>query len=149
MRNLFKDLHFILLRLDEALEELYVTVDEDELQYIPILVLANKQDLPNALKPKEIMSKLQEEKRMRRRNWDVFGVCAVHKENNGLYEAFDWLASAMTRNEKNKMASNLLYGANTVEQNNIDRAGVKEGERGAKSPFYTGIVESLKKMIMR
>ncbi|XP_045190713.1 ADP-ribosylation factor 1-like [Mercenaria mercenaria] len=131
-------------RLNDALEELFTVLKEDELREIPVLVLANKQDLPSALKPEEIIHKLQDEKCMHDRQWKVFGVCAIDKKDNGLYEALDWLSNEMVTKEKNRVASGLLYGADT------DKKNEKAGEKSAKDskPFYTGFVESLKKMIM-
>merc|ERR1712176_1594333 len=41
-------------RLDEARDEMHRMLNEDELKDAPLLVLANKQDLPNAMSTSEI-----------------------------------------------------------------------------------------------
>jgi len=45
-------------RIDEAAEELSGLADEEALQKVPILVLANKQDLLNAMTAAELMQEL-------------------------------------------------------------------------------------------
>ncbi|CAF1662428.1 unnamed protein product [Rotaria magnacalcarata] len=55
-------------RVDEASRELHTMAYEDELRNIPILVLANKQDLPNAMSTDELRDKLALNKFTRERN---------------------------------------------------------------------------------
>ncbi|XP_045190144.2 ADP-ribosylation factor 1-like [Mercenaria mercenaria] len=130
-------------RVNDALDELFTVLKDDELRGIPVLVLANKQDMSGALKPEEIIYKLQDEKCMHDRQWKVFGACAIDSKDNGLYEAFDWFSNELVTNEKNRIASGLLYGADA------DKKNEKTGENAAKDskPFYSSFVESLKKMI--
>ena len=45
-------------RIGEAKYELSRMLDENELQGVPLLVFANKQDLPNAMTPEEVTDKL-------------------------------------------------------------------------------------------
>lgn len=45
-------------RLNEAKEHLFYLLDEDELWGVPLLVMANKQDRPNALSPHYIAENL-------------------------------------------------------------------------------------------
>jgi len=54
------------------------------------LILANKQDLPTALKPEQIVEKL-DLKSIKAERWHVQGCCATSGE--GLYEGLGWLAS--------------------------------------------------------
>ena len=83
-------------RLDDAIEELCRSLSEDELRDIPVLVLANKQDLPGAISPDTLEEKLKELAKgcLAGRAWSVFGVSAA-KADSGLYLAFDWLTSAI------------------------------------------------------
>ena len=74
-------------RIDEARKELDKLLDSDELRDAVLLVYANKQDLPNAMKPQELASKLQ--LTSLRRPWFVQGTCA--KTGDGLYEGLDWV----------------------------------------------------------
>lgn len=46
-------------RIDDCREELSKMLEEKELENAPVLVLANKQDLPNAMTVQEITDKLQ------------------------------------------------------------------------------------------
>lgn len=55
----------------------------------PILVLANKQDFPNAISPEEVAHRLGMYDLMDRK-WFVCGTCGLTGE--GLYEGLDWLA---------------------------------------------------------
>jgi len=65
-------------------------MDEEELQNCQLLVFANKQDLPEAMKPHEIQEKLGLT-RLRDRNWYVQPACAT--TGDGLYEGLTWLTS--------------------------------------------------------
>lgn len=49
--SLFKYVCRLRFRLDEAVDEIERMNDEDELRSTPFLILANKQDLPDALSP--------------------------------------------------------------------------------------------------
>jgi ADP-ribosylation factor protein 1 len=54
-----------------------------------ILVFANKQDLPKALAPAEIVQALGLQQ-LKNRKWHVQGAIATRGE--GLYEGLDWLS---------------------------------------------------------
>jgi signal recognition particle receptor subunit beta len=41
------------------LKELFVVVKEEELRNIPVLVLANKQDISGAMKPESVVREIQ------------------------------------------------------------------------------------------
>ena len=56
----------------------------------PLLVLANKQDLPNAKPVSEITEALGLHK-LRNRQWYIQATCAV--TGDGLYEGLDWLSN--------------------------------------------------------
>ncbi|KAI3813378.1 hypothetical protein L1987_18100 [Smallanthus sonchifolius] len=77
-------------RINEARDELHRMLNEDALCEATILVFANKQDLPNAMKISEITDKLGLHS-LRNRRWYVQSTCATSGE--GLYEGLDWLST--------------------------------------------------------
>ena len=79
-------------RLNLARDELCKLATEDSLAHAAVLVLANKQDLPNALTPAKLTEKLGLHS-MRQREWYIQGCCATTGE--GLYEGLDWLAQSV------------------------------------------------------
>lgn len=76
-------------RLDEARQHLETVLSADELCNVPLLILANKQDLPNAMSVQEITEKLGL-CTLRQRQWYIQGACAT--TGDGLYEGLDWLS---------------------------------------------------------
>eukprot|EP01088_Endostelium_zonatum_P015625 TRINITY_DN392_c0_g1_i2.p1 TRINITY_DN392_c0_g1~~TRINITY_DN392_c0_g1_i2.p1 ORF type:complete len:178 (-),score=37.79 TRINITY_DN392_c0_g1_i2:44-577(-) len=76
-------------RISEASEELQKMLREDELREAAVLVLANKQDLPNAMSVAEVTDKLGLHS-MRNRKWYIQACCAT--SGDGLYEGLDWLS---------------------------------------------------------
>jgi signal recognition particle receptor subunit beta len=80
-------------RVSEAAEELQKMLREDELREAAVLVLANKQDLPNAMSVAEVTDKLGLHS-MRNRKWYIQATCAT--SGDGLYEGLDWLAHTVT-----------------------------------------------------
>jgi len=77
-------------RIDEARQELHRIINDREMRDAIILIFANKQDLPEAMKPHEIQEKLGLT-RLRDRNWYVQPACAT--TGDGLYEGLTWLTS--------------------------------------------------------
>ncbi len=79
-------------RIDEAREELFGLLTDDALHGVPVLVFANKQDLPRALPPATVADKLDMHK-MKGHAWHVQGCNAT--TGDGLFEGMDWLASTL------------------------------------------------------
>lgn len=75
-------------RIDIAQEQLDKMLNEFELRDSVLLVLANKQDLPNAMRPNQIANKLNLYNL--KRKWYLQPCCAI--TNEGLYEGLDWLS---------------------------------------------------------
>ena len=75
-------------RLDIAKQELDLMLQEEELRGAPVLIMANKQDLPNAMNELEIAQGLGLTD-IKNRKWSLFKVSAV--QGTGLEEAFQWL----------------------------------------------------------
>ncbi|CAI7992224.1 ADP-ribosylation factor 6 [Geodia barretti] len=82
-------------RMEEARQELHRIVNDREMKDAIILIFANKQDLPDAMKPQEVQESLHMTK-LRERQWYVQPSCAT--SGDGLYEGLTWLTS----NHKNK-----------------------------------------------
>eukprot|EP00731_Ephydatia_muelleri_P012052 Em0006g946a len=76
-------------RFDEVREELTWILNSDELVGVPVVVLANKQDLPKASSPSEVAAKLDLPS-LKGRSWHVHGTSAV--SGDGLYEAMDQMS---------------------------------------------------------
>lgn len=78
-------------RISEATDELHKALSDDQLRDVRVLVLANKQDLPNAMCASEVTEKLK--LHTLRQNWYIQGCCATTGE--GLWEGFDYLLNKM------------------------------------------------------
>ena len=76
-------------RIEEASKEIKKLANEEELKNIPILVLANKQDLKESLAPDKITEKLGL-RCLTGRSWLVQGCEAI--TGRGVIEGLDWLA---------------------------------------------------------
>lgn len=76
-------------RIGEAKEQLHIMMSEDELRDCILIVLANKQDLPNAMNVKEIYENLDFEK-LRTNRKTIIATCAT--SGDGLNECMDWMA---------------------------------------------------------
>lgn len=79
-------------RLEATKDEMHRAFSEDELRDLPILILCNKQDLPNCMKVSEITSALS---LPRGKTWYTQACCAT--TGDGLYEGLDWLTSALQK----------------------------------------------------
>ncbi|CAK8684711.1 ADP-ribosylation factor 3-like [Clavelina lepadiformis] len=77
-------------RIEEAREELHSLLEEDDLKDCKLLVFANKQDLPNAMRTGEVREKLNLPAVVDR-NWHIQTSCAV--SGQGLLEGLTWLAN--------------------------------------------------------
>jgi small GTP-binding protein len=81
-------------RVEEARNELHGLLEEDELRDAILLVYANKQDQPNAIKPQELANRLKLNS-VTNRPWQVQGTCAT--TGDGLYEGLDWLGAQINK----------------------------------------------------
>ncbi|TNV70724.1 hypothetical protein FGO68_gene1264 [Halteria grandinella] len=79
-------------RIEIAKQELELMLQEEELKGVPVLVLANKQDLPNALNDQEICNGLGLTA-IKNRPWSLFKISAMN--GTGLQEAFEWLVDTL------------------------------------------------------
>ncbi|KAL7058399.1 hypothetical protein AAHC03_017262 [Spirometra sp. Aus1] len=80
-------------RIDEAREELHRMLSDEGLRETPLLVFANKQDLPNAMQAGEVTQRLGLSA-FQGRQWHVQATCAI--SGTGLYEGLDWLCNTLS-----------------------------------------------------
>ena len=77
-----------------AHEELHSILKDDLFpKGVPILLFANKQDLPNAKTPEEVLPIMGFDKFVKR-NWFIQASCAIN--GDGLYEGLDWLSRTLS-----------------------------------------------------
>ncbi|KAL8272959.1 hypothetical protein Esti_003127 [Eimeria stiedai] len=78
-------------RMHTCKQELHRLLKEERLAGVPILILANKQDVPSALSPDEIRQELELEAMSSSRHWAVLPCSA--KAGSGLLEGMQWIVS--------------------------------------------------------
>lgn len=86
-------------RISESRDELNWILESDEMRGVPVVILANKQDLPGALPPSDVASKLGMHQ-MRTREWYIQGTCATN--GDGLFEGMDELAKLVKDFKKSR-----------------------------------------------
>mmetsp|Transcript_907 Transcript_907/g.2811 ORF Transcript_907/g.2811 Transcript_907/m.2811 type:complete len:183 (+) Transcript_907:78-626(+) len=84
-------------RVEDAKEELNKMLNEDEMRDAVLLVLANKQDLPNAMTAADVCEKLGLQN-LRNRKWHIQS--AIATTGDGLYEGLDWLSRTLASKKK-------------------------------------------------
>ncbi|KAJ3410284.1 hypothetical protein HDV05_003966 [Chytridiales sp. JEL 0842] len=84
-------------RMKEASRELGKILENPEMEGVPVLVLANKQDLEEVLTVDEITSMLDLKSRATDRQWQVAPACGT--TGQGLTEALSWLGKAIPDKE--------------------------------------------------
>lgn len=81
-------------RIEEARQELYKIALDRSMSEVPILILANKQDMPSAMNAQEIQSKLELTKGpLKNRNWVVQPSTAP--TGDGIYEGLNWFIQTL------------------------------------------------------
>ena len=73
-------------------------LNEEDLNDVPLLIFANKQDLPNALSVDEIEQKLELEKILSDRKWHIQSCSA--SQGDGLKEGLKWLRDTLSKKKK-------------------------------------------------
>jgi ADP-ribosylation factor protein 1 len=112
-------------RISDACDELHDMLKEEQLRNVPILIFANKQDLPNALALNEIKEKLNLSKLDQiQSKWYLQPSVATKSE--GLEDGFRWLANTIqsktdytqpiieTINDSKTLKNDLLYNFKTL-----------------------------------
>ncbi|XP_069491983.1 uncharacterized protein [Ambystoma mexicanum] len=86
-------------RFQEARSELEAIIENNDMQGVPIVVLANKQDLPGACSSSELVDKLGLRK-LRGHEWHVQGCCAT--TGDGLVEGVEKLTAMVKQCQKTR-----------------------------------------------
>jgi ADP-ribosylation factor protein 1 len=81
-------------RLEDAREELFRVINDEELRDAALLVLANKQDLPESLPAHTLTEKLGLHT-LRGRQWYLQSTVAT--TGAGVYEGLDWLSRTLNK----------------------------------------------------
>jgi small GTP-binding protein len=81
-------------RVEDAAEELKKMLAEEELKDCIVLIMANKQDLKEAMSPNEITEKLGMSQ-LKGRQWLVQGTSAT--SGQGLKEGLEWMATNLLK----------------------------------------------------
>ena len=86
-------------RINESAEELHNILSDYDMSNIPVVIMANKQDLPNSLDSDELIKLLHLDKLSLTKNkWFIQGCCA--KNGVGIYEAMNKMAEMVKANRK-------------------------------------------------
>ncbi|NXK94092.1 ARL14 protein, partial [Formicarius rufipectus] len=93
-------------RLEESRKELELILKNESLRNVPVVVLANKQDLPGALNAEEITRRLKVKKYCSDRTWYVQPCCA--STGQGLAEALQKVATFAKQYSKSKETFRIL-----------------------------------------
>ena len=93
-------------RFEQAKEALSLLISNDEFKNVPLLVLANKQDLNMAYLPTKIIEILDMAK-IKDNKWLVQGTSAIN--GKGIKEGFDWLCNELLNNTTKKKDKNDYY----------------------------------------
>ncbi|CAI5758376.1 unnamed protein product [Candida verbasci] len=78
-------------RLEESKNELFRIISDKELNNCLLVVLANKQDVEGAVKPKELIEIFQLNKLTGDHTWSVIPTIAI--DGTGLVETLNWISS--------------------------------------------------------
>lgn len=87
-------------RLDIAADELHRLLCDEELKHASLLVLANKQDLPNAATASEITDIFKLHSLDGRREYYVQCCCATSGE--GIFNGLDWLIGSISKQQSRR-----------------------------------------------
>ena len=79
-------------RIDIAKQEMMAMLEEGDLRGVPMLVFANKQDLPGAMSDEEVSERLGLSS-IKDRQWRITRVSA--KLGDGIAEGLDWLVALL------------------------------------------------------
>ena len=86
-------------RINESKTELNAILDSEEMEGVPVVVLANKQDVSYAVTPADLAMRLGLSQ-LRNHEWHIAGTCGT--SGDGLYEAMQQLAKLVKDFQKHR-----------------------------------------------
>lgn len=101
-------------RLEESKQELNRILCDREMQNCVLLILANKQDQRNAIKPSDVAERLGLAT-LKNRTWCVQPSCALTGE--GLIEGLIWLSDHLTSSHPGSKRKIMLENRKTILKN--------------------------------
>lgn len=110
-------------RWEQASDEMMQVLHEDECRDWPLLVLANKQDLPNTMSVREVTDKLKLHY-LQNRKWYIQGCSAL--TGNGLFDGLEWLSQAMGEGEGDKGPERKQMQSTDSGKKDVHRAEKKQ-----------------------
>lgn len=119
-------------RIEDVREQLQKTLHEEDLKDAALLVLCNKQDVPNVLTPAEITEKLRLHTVCRDRKWFVQGCCAL--TGDGLWEGFDWLSQASRAEQQQQGKKDEAKKREVLEEKKYD--AIVDAAKGQKTGLH-------------
>ncbi|XP_010304826.2 ADP-ribosylation factor-like protein 14 [Balearica regulorum gibbericeps] len=99
-------------RLEESKKEFELILKNEFIKSVPVVVLANKQDLPGALNVEEITRRFKMKKYCSDRNWYVQPCCAITGE--GLSEALQRLTTFAKQYSRSRETSTIFKEIETL-----------------------------------
>eukprot|EP01113_Clastostelium_recurvatum_P011020 TRINITY_DN1554_c0_g1_i2.p1 TRINITY_DN1554_c0_g1~~TRINITY_DN1554_c0_g1_i2.p1 ORF type:complete len:243 (+),score=25.35 TRINITY_DN1554_c0_g1_i2:96-731(+) len=82
-------------RMQEAREGITKIMEEEAMATVPLLIYANKQDLPNALTPEELVNELGLSSLSSSHLWHLQPCSAFEGEQSTLWKGLQWMKEAM------------------------------------------------------
>jgi signal recognition particle receptor subunit beta len=83
-------------RISVVCDELHRCLEENELKNCPLLIIANKQDLPNSMSVQEVANKVRfNDIKVRQKH--IIG--AIVKTGQGIDESLEWISNVLTKQE--------------------------------------------------
>ena len=119
-----------------AKEELHRLLKEDELRDAVLLVLANKQDLPNAMPIDVISERLELDSLTTSWRWNIIGSSAVAPIGlGGLNEGIDWLKRAINLPRPHVKPRQLHYNFQSLTETSTQAFSAVDRTAGSSLPL--------------
>ena len=123
-------------RIEDVRDELHRMLAEEELRDCALLVMANKQDLPNAMSVAEVTDRLGLNS-LRARQWYIQASCAT--TGDGLYEGLDWISTTLRDRDMPRMPRRVAAAATPPQ---VARAVTKDDAKEVTASVPPVVVEA-------
>jgi len=86
-------------RIKESAAELHSILEDDNMRNVPVVIIANKQDLPNAVSCSEMVQMFELDRLAKTQNkWFIQGACATR--GDGIFEAMKSMSDMVKENKR-------------------------------------------------